>query len=87
MKKPNRLASTATRPLLAKRVQLVAWVAPLTKVPNTRVMATLRLMLSLGSTASSPLSPPISRVAIHSETTSSTSMAGTAMRESRSRPL
>ncbi len=87
MKKPTRLESTAVLPSRAKRVQLVAWVAPLTKVPNTRVMAMCMLMLSLGTMASRPSSPPTSRVASQSDHTSSASMAGTATRDSMSSPL
>ncbi len=87
MKKPIRLAHTATLLLRAKRVQLVAWVAPLTKVPKIMVMAMPRVRLSPGCTASRPSSPPMSRVAVHSDAINRISIAGTAMRESRSRPL
>ncbi|MNN66596.1 hypothetical protein D3C81_1821820 [compost metagenome] len=78
-KNPIRLASTATRAEREKRVQLVAWVAPLTKVPNTRVMAVDQSMWLLGTTASSASRPPICSVETHIDSISSNIIAGTAM--------
>ncbi len=43
------LATMAVRLELASRVQFVAWVAPLAKVPNTMVMAADQVMVSPGS--------------------------------------
>jgi cytosine permease len=55
------------------------WVAPLTKVPNTRVIAVDRSSSPLGTTASSPSSPPTLTVATHIDRNSRMPMAGTAM--------
>ncbi len=43
------LARMAVRLELASRVQFVAWVAPLAKVPKTMVMAADQVMVSLGA--------------------------------------
>lgn len=51
------------------------------------VMATLSVMLSVGSMAISALRPPMWSVAIHSEQASRASIAGTEIRERMSRPL
>ena len=81
-----RLASTATRAEREKRVQLVAWVAPLTKVPNTRVMAVDQSSEAVGTTLSKPSRPPTFTVATHIDSISSNIIAGTAMYDRISRP-
>ncbi|MNL70391.1 hypothetical protein D3C87_1953860 [compost metagenome] len=86
IKKPIRLASTATLAEREKRVQLVAWVAPLTKVPNTSVMAVDQSRVAVGTTASKPSSPPTLVVATHIDSISNTIMAGTAMYDRISSP-
>ena len=78
---------TAVFPDLAKRVQLVAWVPPLTKVPNTMVMAAATVISSEGVMASNPENPPASEVAIVILTATKIIIAGTAKRDSISSPL
>ena len=77
---------TAVFPDLAKRVQLVACVPPLTKVPNTRVIAAATVISLDGVIASKPASPPASEVAMVMLTATRIIMAGTATRDSHSRP-
>ena len=80
------LAQTALRALRARRVQLVAWVAPLAKVPMTMVTAAENGIGWDGTTCVRPAHPPISRVAIHIDVISSTNINGTETRDSRSMP-
>ena len=86
MKKPIRLASTATFAERENRVQLVACVAPLTKVPNTRVIAVDQSREPVGTTLSNPSKPPTFTVATHIDSISSNIIAGTAMYERISSP-
>ncbi|MNP84742.1 hypothetical protein D3C76_1841830 [compost metagenome] len=58
---------------------MVAWVAPLTKVPNTNVMAVDQSRLPVGTIASKPSRPPTFTVATHIDNISSNIIAGTAM--------
>ena len=86
-RKLTTLAITATRPLRDSRVQLVAWVAPLAKVPKTMVMAAEKVMVSCGITAASPLKPPTCCVAMYIDTISRINISGTDTRDSTSSPL
>ena len=48
----------------AKRLQLVAWVPPLMKVPITAVMAAVQLMESVGVSDARPATPPTSTMPV-----------------------
>ncbi|MNG17607.1 hypothetical protein D3C84_1016070 [compost metagenome] len=65
---------------------MVAWVAPLTKVPNTSVMAVDQSRVVVGTIASKPSSPPTLVVATHIDSVSSNIIAGTAMYDKTSSP-
>ena len=81
------LARMAVRLELASRVQFVAWVAPLAKVPKTMVMAADQVMVSLGAIRVIACQPPAWCSARYMETTSSTNISGTDRRDSASSPL
>ena len=81
------LATMAVRLELASRVQLVAWVAPLAKVPKTIVIAADQVMVSPGSILVIACQPPAWWAARYIETTSRMNISGTDTRDSASSPL